>query len=385
MPRARAFLAACLLTTTLVALAPAGAEDVPVHTVTGDEVYADGTYVFYDPIVVASGTSLTFRNATVYLDQSSLCTGETNVPGAYQCRPHVEVSGGTLRVLDSTVTTRLPFEHHDDGWRVESSAGVLLVERSTLLRYKEIVVAGAAAAPSAFRDSDLGDAVGPVWFQTGATGVFERNRVHDVRGGVFQTDATARIWDNLFERVDRSYGTSVRYPIYLHETVSGDRAYETPSDIRRNVVNDSRWGILVQASYGGVIEDNVVRRVSNGIGITVGGDSLDVSRTPPAVHRNLVDGANNSLLVSATLAQLSTGVASERLDATDNAFVNTGCTDVRVQHVDDGFTLEVDVRSSWWGSPLGPQPHGTCDAVHDPYAGVTVLTSPWRTSEPEWA
>lgn len=376
MPHLRALLLASLLAASGLPLLLAQAQEVPVHNVVGHEVYENGTFTFTDAIVVGAGATLTFRNATVYLDQSRVCSGDSNLVGS-QCRPSITVDTGVLHIVDSTIDTNRNFTRSTDGWRIEVTSGVTTFERSRLVNYNEIIVRRTAAAPSVFRDNNFTDSIGPLSVFTGARAVIERNDFVSLHRGVLVSDATASIHDNRLEHAGEA--------IHLTESLAGDRTFDTPSDIRRNVIQDgSRWGIWIGANFGGIIEDNRLLRVRLGIGINVAGDSADVDRTVPAFHRNLVDASDTAFYVATQIPTVSLGPHSARLDATDNAFVNTLCNDVWINDADVGFAVEADFRSSWWGSALGPQPHGACASVQDASADVTTLTSPFRTSAPEW-
>lgn len=382
----RACLVLVLLIVPMLAAPLSSADQSLVRMLLGNTVIADGTYTFRDYLVVPAGATLTIRNATVWLDADRLCTGRTNLPGAYRCQPQLEVHGA-LVVESSTLDTRNWQDDVDHGFILDVERGTARIANSTLRHYVGVSFVQAGPAPTVVEGNAFREGVGAIRFMQGVDAVFRRNLVDGVRDGVLVSDAATPIEDNVFLNVTRSFDAAgYNWAIAVTSASPNDHAWRADGPVRRNLVDNATAGIVTRTGSANVIEDNVVRNVQAGMLLGVVQDGAALARDTPIVRRNLVEHAREGVRISGHATTGPSADSFEALSLEDNALVDITCIGVRVTPLPDGVSLAVDARAVWWGDGRGPRdasPECPAVLVEDPAA--TVDASPWLRAPPQWA
>ena len=359
----------------------AGALGTPqgVVPVVGDVTYADGTFTFPENLVVGPGSTLTFRNAHVYLDAPLFCPSRGS---AGYCQPSILVTGGTVRILDSTIDSHTYFPADgESGWNIAGVGAVLVIERSTLTHYKSLGVQSPGAEPSLVRDNAFVHGRGSLSFIRGAEAVVTGNVFEDVYTGVQFLDSPSLLQGNTFRQVGRDYGSGLfGRAIDVQSTIVGEKPYEAMTRVEGNLVEGAPQGMLNLNGYPNLVRGNVFRdnSVALVVGVSVGDDMLHSEA--PVVEDNLFEGNGDAIqLYTSGVYRLPDSRDAVTLTARGNSFVNTACREVFAERIPPQVTLTVDVRGNWWGSAAGPQDHGEgCPAFSVP----AVLSDPWLTSDP---
>lgn len=338
----------------------------------GDQVLADGTFTITEPVVMAPGSKLTIRNATVWLDFPTICP--TRGSAGY-CQPQIMLNGATLEVVDSTIDTHL-FEAGttDSMYAIVALGGRYDIRRS-IFRHMRIMGAqgGVAAGPSRVVDSTFVDGFQGLSFSRGAEVQVERNRFEQLTYGLAVHDGGGVVRGNTFSRIggDGTFGRAID----VQSTLVGDKAFVTTPTVEGNLVEDSHQALLVLGGQAVAVRDNTFRRNALGttIGVAVGEDMQHAA--PPVYQRNRLE-ANATAITVYTSGTPRTGPVTVGVDVRGTALVGTTCTDIDVLPTAAGVTVSVDARDSWWGTEDGPADRGPdCPAVRG-----NVPTSPWLTA-----
>lgn len=338
----------------------------------GDQVLADGTFTITEPIVMAPGSTLTIRNATVWLDFPTTCP--TRGSAGY-CQPQIMLNGATLKVVDSIIDTHL-FEagNTDSMYAIVTLGGRYDIQRSTF-RHMRIMGAqgGVAGGQSKLADSTFVDGFQGLSFTRGANVQVERNRFERLTYGLAVHDGGGLVQGNTFRQIGGG-GTFGR-ALDVQSTLVGDKAFVTAPTVAGNLVEDSHQALLVLGGEGVIVRDNTFRRNALGttIGVAVGEDMQHAA--PPVYERNRLEG-NETAITVYTSGTPRTGPVTIGVDVRGSTLVGTTCTDVDVLPAPAGVTVSVDARDSWWGTEDGPANRSTdCPAVRG-----NVLTNPWLTA-----
>lgn len=365
-------------------LAPASQADVSlVRVLAGDVTFADGSFTFRDHLVVPPGSTLTFRNATVWLDADRACT----TAPFESCLPQLAVFG-RLVVEDSTLDTRNWVGDTSHGFQLEVQRGVAHITGSTLRHYSRFTLYQPGPAPSVVEDNVFLEGGEPIRFMQGVEATFRRNLVADQREGVEVSDASVPVEDNVFRNITWKPPTGwLNWAIAVLSASPNDYAWTNLAPVRRNVVEDATVGIVIRTGAANVVEDNVFRRVEAGVLLAIVQDSRTADREEPVLRRNLVEDARFGVRVSGNVVTSDSGLPTNATVALgDNALVDIRCTGVMVLPMRDGIRVHVDATGLWWGSGRGPQDASPeCPAVLVQEETATVHVTPWLRAPPKWA
>ncbi|HWG91235.1 MAG TPA: right-handed parallel beta-helix repeat-containing protein [Candidatus Thermoplasmatota archaeon] len=352
----------------------AGALSVPVAdtlVIEGDHQYVGGVFVFTQPIVVAPGGSLTFRDATVYFDADRGCDAAA---GVEYCPASILVSpGARLTVKRSTLDTRLPLA---DRWttyvHIRTAGGVLQFEDSTVQHVLRVAVLGAALAPSTFTNTTFRD--GATGISAGKAARIEvRNSVfEDLFEGVSFDDASGLLHGNRFSRLPN-------FAVWLQSTAVGEKALPSPLSVVGNHFEDNRVHLITTINYPILIENNRFERAgirAVTVGMNMGDQALNLA-TPRILGNRFLDNPENILLYMNTAGRRFE--QAQTVNVEGNSFEGKRCKDLQTSFFQDTVRVHVDATLNWWGSPEGPQDHGPgCPAL----SGHGIRVDPWLTEAP---
>lgn len=365
----RTVLGLLLLFALLLPGAPALGDPVPPA---GHQVLENGTFTLTEPVVIGPGSSLTIRNATVWLDFPTTCP--TRGTAGY-CQPQIMALGGRLRIVDSTVDTHLyDPEDVDSMYAISILQGNLQIERSTLRHARIVGGQGDGGGLSYVADSVFEDGFQGLSFVRGMQVRVERNTFSDMTFGVAVRDAESTIADNVFRRIGSA--TNFGRAIDVQSTIAGEKAYKTLATVQGNLVEDSHQALLNLNNFPNVIRRNTFRRNVTGstLGLAIGDNMLN--RGAPVYTDNVLQGNGTALQVYAS------GAPSEpetyEVAVRNNSIVGTRCTDIEVLQTAATVTLKVDAAGNWWGRPEGPaDKSATCPATKG-----SVTVEPWLQGPP---
>lgn len=343
----------------------------------GDQVIENGTFVITEPIVMGPGSSLTIRNATVYLDFPTHCP--TRGSAGY-CQPQIMLLGATLEVINSTIDTHLYDPAVIDSGYAIAAIGGELHFRNSVVRHARIVGAqGDALGPSTAIDSRFEDGFQGLNFTRGTEAVVRGNVFENLMYGVAVRDGRSFITDNVFRGISKPSGTGNLFgrAIDVQSTLAGEKAYDTVVLVEGNTVTDSYQALLSLTNFSTVIRDNVFRRNEFGstIGVPVGEDML---------HDDPITFTDNVLANNTTSVNLyASGNPREATVVTvplqGNSFLDRGCIDVEILQTAATVTLKADATQSWWGHQDGPKDKSeNCPATKG-----DVTTDPWLQEPPD--
>ena len=363
-----------LLAALLGLAAPATADPVlPV----GDQVLENGTFVITEPIVMGPGSSLTIRNATVWLDFPTHCPTKGS---AGYCQPQIMLLGATLEVINSTIDTHLYDPAVLDSGYAIAAVGGELHFRDSVVRHARIVGSqGDGLGPSTVIDSQFVDGFQGLNFTRGSEAVVRGNLFENLMFGVAVRDGRSFITDNVFRSITKISGTGnpAGRAIDVQSTLAGEKAYDTVVYVEGNIVTDSHHALLSLTNFSTVIRDNVFRRNTYGavIGVPIGDDMI---------HREIPTFTDNLLANNAASVQLYTsGTPREQTEVTvplrGNSFIDRGCIDIEILETAATVTLKADATQSWWGHEAGPKDKSEdCPAIKG-----SVVTDPWLQQPPD--
>lgn len=352
--------------------------DVLTPVVVGDVVIEGGTHVVDFPIVVGPGSSLTFRNATVYLNwEPPVCTHGT----AGYCQPNIMVNGGTLRVENSRLSSQgWDIEEPDSGFSIHGVAATFDFRGSTFDHFHGIgdQVPGITASTvvgNAFRW-----AISALTFTRGAEVNIKDNSFEDIMYAVAVRDSSGAIRGNRFNRIQRLFATNpFGRAIDIQSTVVGDKAFVTLPIVEDNLVENGVQGILSLNGFGNIVRNNVVRNNAVGaiVGLTVGEGM--VHHDASVWTGNLLEDNGVALSVYASGTFVTDAIENRLLPFHGNSLVGTRCTDVLANPTGAQVVLTVDVNDNWWGAPSPPADRGpSCPALD----GDRIILDRWLTSAP---
>lgn len=367
------WMAAVLASLALSGGTPAMAhthEAAPVLPV-GDQVIENGEFTITEPIVMAPGSSLTIRNAKVWLDFPTVCP--TRGSAGY-CQPQIMLNGATLRVQSSTLDTH----NHVPGnvesmYMIAAVGGRVELTDSTFRHLRLMSVQGGGGAPSSVTGSHFVDSFQTLLFSRGSGARIEGNTFERSVYGVAVRDTSATVRGNVF----RDIGSAGEFgrAIDVQATLAGTGVWQTRPVVEDNLVEDSHQALLSLNSFPTVIRNNVFRR--NVYGSTLGvnvGDAQPVH--VPVFEHNLLE--ENETAVTVYASGTSQNLTLVEVDLRDNALVETGCVDVDVLMRSDNIEVSADARGNWWGDEDGP-----VDRTEEcPATRGRVLTTPWLRSAP---
>ena len=275
-------LLATLLVSSLLGTSASGALDDPVPPV-GHHVLENGTFVITEPIVIGPGSSLTIRNATVWLDFPTTCSPVGGTLG--YCQPQILATGGRVRIVRSTIDTHLydPTETLSM-YAISVLQGNLQVEHSTLRHARIVGGQGDGGGLSYVGDSVIEDGFQGLSFIRGMQARVEDSIFRNLTYGVAMRDAEGAIVDNEFRFINGNgaFGRAID----VENTIAGEKAYETLVTVEGNLVEDSHQALLNLNGFPNIIRDNVFRRNVSGttIGLSVG-DTQPPHPNPPPNRR----------------------------------------------------------------------------------------------------
>lgn len=382
-----ALLALALLAIPLSAIVPAAADVPLVRVIVGHEVWEDGEFTLRNAVFVGPGATLTVRNATLWLDANRTCTQRTNLPGLYQCVPHLGIHGGTLVLEDSVVDTHRWDGHDaDTGFILEVQQGVARIRGSTLQHYRQVSFVMAGDAPSTVEGTTFREGAGPVRAMQGVELSFRGNVIEDGHDGIWVSDAAPDVQGNVIRRLDRGFDLgSPRYGVWAFTSSPQDRAWPMLGSIRGNLIEGVPVGILVQAGTPVLVEENVVRQADRGISINVQADGIGVVRESPIVRRNVVENSTHGFTLSGTSSTGTRSQSHRTVDLTENVFRDIRCHTVWLRVLPANLTVDVDARATYWGDREGPSlSNPECAALRVDTAAITIDTDPWSAKEPKW-
>lgn len=368
----------------IVAAFPLGEAQEPdlpkgVTPIVGDVVYEGGTFTITDHLVVPAGSTLTFRNAHVFLDAPVFCP--TRGSAGY-CQPSILAAGGTVRILHSVVESRHYDAHEpESGWTLSGVEAVFEIRHSTLTGYKGIGNQLPGAAPSLVEHNAFVHARGGVNFVRGAVAHVANNTFHDLWMGVSFHDSESVLVDNVFRDLGRDFGAGLfGRAIDVQSTLVGEKQFRALTRVERNLVENATQAMLNLNGFPNLVRHNVFR--DNGIGLTIGvpmGDDILHSEAP-IVEGNLFDDNRDALgFYTSGVARTPDYRVAITATLRGNSFVGTDCIEIGVARLGPAVTLTIDARQNWWGTSDGPQDHGPdCPAL----SGPGIVVDPWLTSAP---
>lgn len=363
MMRLRPLLALLLLAAPLpLALA----DDPPVLTIVGNVTYENGTFTFTNPVVVSAGATLTFRNATVFLDHQ--CAGKQTA-----CPDNIHVQGGgKLRVERSVVDAHGFSVTGWQGYHVTGLNAVMHASDSTFRHYNIIQLWDAPVERLVFLNNTFDDGWGPIHFRTTEVD-FLGNLVQGARNGALQVDgADVTVHGNRFTDNAPWWAVSVNDL----EAVAADVAFTS------NLVEGSKAGVRWLSRSGGTLADNLLR--DNGDTLVLYLDAPGPGVALPVVRHNTFRENENATIFYELPRGPLVAPATASVTVRENAWLDN-CIDLWVY--DGGVTplsASVDATQSWWGSASGPQSATGCPAVRIDDPGSAVATSPWLLAAPAW-
>lgn len=375
-----------LLVLAPLLLAPASQADVSlVRVLVGERTFADGEFTFRDHLVVPPGSTLTFRNARVWLDADRACTEDLADPTV--CLPQLAVYGA-LVLENATLDTRNWAGNVESGFILNVERGTARITGSTLRHYSGITFYQPGPSPSLVEGNEFREGAEPIRFMQGVEAAFRRNLVVDAREGVEVSDASVPVEDNVFRNVTQKLGVgALNWAISVLASSPNDYAWPAEAPIRRNLVENATAGIVSRTGTAHVIEDNVVRGVQAGLMLVMVQDGQVKDRTAPIVRRNLVEEARFGIRVSgqAATSAVPSPLTNVTLSLTDNALADIRCIGVQVLPIPNAIRVSVDATGLWWGSGRGPQDAGPgCPAVLVQDESATLDVTPWLRAPPAW-
>lgn len=345
------------------------------YVVVGDEVIDGGTHTWDMPVVIGPASSLTIKNATVYLDwRPPVCFHGTTAV----CPAGVQVLGGTLRIHDSIIDTH--DYDIDDGWsgyKILGNGATFDFQRSTFLHQENMGTQGPGLERSIFKDNRYDYATTAIRLWRGAEADIIGNEFSHILYGVELQDTSGLIVDNHFHDIDRSWGSS--RAIGIQSTAVGQKHFVTQPIVRNNVIEDGprSLGILSLNGFPNVFEGNIIRNMAAGatIGLLAGNHEY---KEHSIWKRNVFDG--NELQIQVYTSGVPDEVENVAFKIDDNSFIGDSCTDIRRRETHQLVFLSIDANDNWWGSQSGPRANknGTCPRFDG--GGITVDT--WLNSAP---
>jgi hypothetical protein len=342
--------------------------------VVGDEVIDGGTHVWNMPVVVTPGSSLTIRNATVFVDwRPPVCTHGT----AGVCPNPILVNGGTLRIHDSTIDTHV-WDVTDgfSGWGVTGTAATLDLQRSTFIHYEGIATQGAGSARSIVRDNTMTWATSAIILWRGAEADIIDNDISHALYGVTIRDTNALVEGNHLHEVFRNF-TGFGRGIDIQSTIVGQRLFTTTPVVRNNIIENGVQGILSLNGFPNTFSGNIIR--GNDVGATIGipvGENIAASDWS-VWEGNEFDG--NEIQANVYVSGAPTDPVQSEFAIHGNSLIGDSCIDVLQNETQPTVLLSINANDNWWGSPDGPrQPRSGCDRL----VGDAITVTSWLTSAP---
>lgn len=350
----RKFLAASALLTLLVPVAGSADPIGPTpaaYIVVGDEVIDGGTHVWNMPVIVTPGSSLTIRNATVFVDwRPAVCTYGT----IGTCPNPIQVTDGTLRIHDSTIDTHV-WDVTDgfSGWGVTGNGATFDLQRNTFIHYEGFGTQGQGSARSIVKDNTMSWATAAITFWRGAEADIIGNDISHALYGITVRDTTALVEDNHLHEVFRDW-TGFGRALDIQSTLVGQRLFTTMPIVRNNIIENGSQGILSLNGFPAEFRGNTIR--NNVVGATIGipvGKNI-ASSAWSVWDRNVFDG--NELQANVYINGAPEEPTVYPFGFHGNSLIGDSCVDVKRNALAPTAVLTIDANDNWWGTPDGPRP-----------------------------
>jgi hypothetical protein len=354
---------------------PASAVEQPL-VVAGHVVVEGGNHVWDQPVVVGPGSTLTIKDATVWLDWvPPICTKGT----AGYCQPNIMIlAGGALEVIDSMLDNHgWLIDDADTGYAIHALGGTLRLEDSVFQHYKAIGGQGALAR-STVTGSTFRWAISGVSFIRGSDADILGNSFEDVMFGVSIRDASGVVRGNRFNRSQRLFATEpFGRAIDVEDTIVGEKQFATMPIVEGNLIENGSQGMLNLNGFPNIVRNNTFRnnRIGASIGLSAGETTFNQAASSWTGNR--FEGNLEALQVYVSGAPQN-GTQAQAITLRGNSFLDTICTSVTAMPTAPSVALSVDANDNWWGSAAGPQ--DSSDGCPPVSGDVTADT--WLTEAP---
>lgn len=371
-----------LVAVALVALPLSAASADPIgptpatYVVVGNEVIDGGVHVWDFPVVVTPGSSLTIRNATVYLDwRSDVCTHGT----AGVCPTGFRVDGGTLRIHDSTIDTHYWKETDGySGYKITGTAATFDFQRSRFLHQQSFGTQFAGPERSLIKDNVFDQVTTGMTFWRGAEVDIIGNVISHALYGVELRDTTGVVRGNTFRDIYRSWGSS--RALTVQSTQVGQRLYVTDPIVEDNLFENGPRALAILSLNGfpNVFRNNVIRGFEAGssVGLLAGDHAR---KEHPIWVGNVFDGNELQMQVYGS-GTTDDGVEEIDFRIAGNSFIGDSCTDLSRRTENPYVDLAIDARGNWWGQPDGPRPDREAGCPR--FLGGGIIWNDWLTAAP---
>ena len=347
------------------------------YVVVGDEVIDGGVHVWDFPVIVTPGSSLTIKNATVYLDwRPPVCTHGT----FGTCPSGVQVQGGTLRIHDSTLDT------HDwdekDGWsgyKIGGTAATFDFQRSRFVHQEAFGTQFAGPERSIIKDNVFEWVTSAMNFWRGSEAEITGNEIRHALYGIEMRDTTGVIRGNVFRDVYRTWGSS--RALIVQSTQVGQSLYVTDPVVEDNLFENGPRALAILSLNGfeNVFRNNTIRGFAAGASVGL----LAGDREHKAHSRwegNTFEDNEMQMQVYVSGVPAEGTLEQIEFQLHGNAFLGNSCTDLRQVPTHARVELSIDANDNWWGSPDGPRPNR--DAECRRIDGNRIRIDRWLTEAP---
>lgn len=361
-----------MLALALTAGLPVAAEAAPT-VIVGSQTIEGGSHTFTEQLIVAPGSTLTIKDATIFLDVPRSCP----IGGSFEfCHPSLFVMpGATLITRGATFDTHLPVTINpaSGGYTVYAYAGVLDIEDTTFIHARTVGGEAPGATVSTVRNSTFTQSLYPITMIRGMQGIIEGNTIVDSRQGIHMRDADSVIRNNTIEVI----GNGIDVQATLVGGMSG--ALTTRALVEGNTVRGGLRAFFSLTNYAITVRDNVFEdAVIGAVFGVITGDDIRVEE-PVTFENNLLRGNETGVYSYANVHGGQEQPIEITVPLRQNSIVESECSSATVNPPGNGNVhLVMDARSNWWGSAAGPQSNGqNCPAIVG-----DVLFDPWLSSAP---
>lgn len=360
-----------LLALTATLGLPTVAEAAPT-VVVGSLTIEGGVHTFTEQIIVTPGSTLTVKDATIFLDATSSCPIRGNVTF---CHPQLFVmAGGTLVTDGATFDTHNPvvINPASGGYLILSYGGVLDIDNTTFNHANTVGGEGPGPRPSRIRNSTFFESLYPISMIRGMEGIIENNEIIASRQGIHVRDADSVIVGNNISvggngidvqatKVGAIAGLTTRTRVEDNYVTGGLRAFFTLNAWQSTVRNNTFDGAVLGAQIGVLTGEDIPVEEQ----IIFDNNILSNNETALYTYANVEGGQELPIEVVVPIR--------------NSSIIGTTCTSALVNPPGAATVhLIMDAKNNWWGSAQGPQGNGQdCPAIVG-----DVLYEPWLSAPP---